>query len=377
MNLNHIPILDHHAHPLLRPEAIQTAVSFQQWFTESTHPATHQHHVPHSLFFRTGIKWLAELLGCEATITAVLAARAAIPYTQWSHRLFNDANISMVLCDYGYSTADSYTPATFPALLPCPVHPILRLETYFQELIVVHSNFDDAIEAFIATLRQARADGYVALKSIIAYRSGLDIAPADRAGAEAAYNSLHAEAQRNGRVRLAAKPLCDYLLWLAAEEAARQELPLQIHTGFGDEDADLRTANPLHLRPLIAQTKANLVLLHIGWPFSRETAHLAALYPNVWLDLSLAIPFATTGIPALLREVLGMAHHSKILFATDAFTMPDIFWLAARWGRWGLGRVLDELISEGFLSAREAEETAVSILHRNAQTLYPISKGIN
>ena len=118
MNLNHIPILDHHAHPLLRPEAVQTAVSFQQWFTESTHPATHQHHVPPSLFFRTGIKWLAELLGCEATITAVLAARAAIPYTQWSHRLFNDANISMVLCDYGYSTADSYTPATFPALPP-------------------------------------------------------------------------------------------------------------------------------------------------------------------------------------------------------------------------------------------------------------------
>ncbi|MCA9994885.1 MAG: hypothetical protein KDE56_04000, partial [Anaerolineales bacterium] len=128
MNLDHIPILDHHAHPLLRPEAIETAVSFQQWFTESTHPATHQHHVPHSLFFRTGVKWLAEMLGCEAEVTAVLAARNTIPHAEWIHRLFTAANISMVLCDYGYSTADSYTPATFPPQLPRPLPPLLRIE---------------------------------------------------------------------------------------------------------------------------------------------------------------------------------------------------------------------------------------------------------
>lgn len=373
MDLSHIPILDHHAHPLLKKEATETAVSFQQWFTESTNATIHQHHVPHSLFFRTAIKWLAELLECEAEPTAVLAARRAQDYKRWTHHLFNDAKIALMLCDYGYSSPDGYDANTLPDLLPCPVKPILRLETYFQTLILEHEQFDQAIDAYVATLRTARDQGYVALKSIIAYRSGLAIDPADSIAARHNYNSLREEAKHEGKIRLADKTLCDYLLWLAAAEAENIALPIQIHTGFGDEDADLRTANPLQLRPFIEATNAPLVLLHAGWPFYREMAHLAALYPRVWLDLSLAVPFATTGIPTMLRDILGMAHHSKLLFATDAFTMPEIFWLAAKWGRWGLGKVLAEFIDEGFMTAHEAEKTAVALFHNNAELLYGLN----
>jgi predicted TIM-barrel fold metal-dependent hydrolase len=179
-------------------------------------------------------------------------------------------------------------------------------------------------------------------------------------------------ARRDGQVRLDSKPLLDYLLWRALEQAAAQDLPLQLHTGFGDRDADLRAANPLHLRLLIERTNTPLVLLHTGWPFYRETAHLAAIYSHVWLDLSLAIPFATTGIPTMLRDVLGMAPFSKVLFATDAFTMPEIYWLAARWGRWGLGRVLESFVGDGFLNEREAWAAAEAILAGNVQSLYPI-----
>ncbi len=146
---------------------------------------------------------------------------------------------------------------------------------------------------------------------------------------------------------------------------------MQFHTGFGDRDADLRLANPLHLRPVIeGYPGVPLILLHAGWPFYQELAHLAAIYPNVWLDLSLAIPFATIGIPAMLRDVLGMAPFSKVLFATDAFSMPEIFWLAARWGRWGLGRVLDEVVRDGLLEVDEALTAAEAILGGNARQLY-------
>jgi hypothetical protein len=65
-----------------------------------------------------------------------------------------------------------------------------------------------------------------------------------------------------------------------------------------------------------------------------------------------------------------MAHFSKIMFATDAFVMPEIFWLAARWGRWGLGRVLNEFIADDFLSANEAWAAAEDILGKNAYSLY-------
>ena len=91
---------------------------------------------------------------------------------------------------------------------------------------------------------------------------------------------------------------------------------------------------------------------------------------NVWLDLSLTIPFATAGIPTMLQEVLGMAPFSKVLFATDAFTMPEIFWLAARWGRWGLAQALTTLVQSDLLTAKEAWGAAEAILAGNARALY-------
>jgi hypothetical protein len=372
MDLSAIPIVDHHAHSLLKPEATRDAAGFRRWFTEATDPDIQAEHVSHSLFFMTGLRWLAELLACEPTLEGVLAARARQDYTNWTRRLFQEANITILLCDYGYQSAAGYAHAELQALLPCRVEPILRLETLAQDLIVEHESFDQMREAFVATVSRARANGYVALKSIIAYRSGLAIAPVPADEAAAAFSPLKEKALRDGQVRLASKPLCDYLVVLALEQAAAQELPVQFHTGFGDSDADLRYANPLHLRPVIERANCPLVLLHAGWPFYRELAHLAAIYPNVWLDLSLAIPFATTGIPAMLRDILGMAHLSKIMFATDAFTMPEIFWLAARWGRWGLGRVLAEFVSEGFLTEREAWAGAEKILNGNAYKLYEL-----
>jgi predicted TIM-barrel fold metal-dependent hydrolase len=310
-------------------------------------------------------------LDCEPTVDAFLAARAKQDYAAWSQRLFKDANIATLILDYGYTAPEVYSHAEHLAMLPCRIERMLRLEVLAQDLIVQHRTFEQMLEAYVDTVSRARATGYVALKSIIAYRTGLDIAPVSYNEAAAAFAPLKAEAKRAHKVRLASKPLCDYLINLALQEATNQALPFQFHTGFGDSDADLRVANPLHLRRVIEHyPKVPLVLLHAGWPFYRELAHLAAIYPNVWMDLSLAIPFATTGIPTLLRDVLGMAPFSKILFATDAFTMPEIYWLAARWGRWGLGKVLDEFVHEGFLTQDQAIESAAALLGENAQQLY-------
>jgi predicted TIM-barrel fold metal-dependent hydrolase len=72
----------------------------------------------------------------------------------------------------------------------------------------------------------------------------------------------------------------------------------------------------------------------------------------------------------MLRDILGMAPISKILFATDAFTMPEIFWLAARWGRWGLSQTLESLVDDGILGIDEAWSAAEDILGNNSRSLY-------
>ena len=251
-----------------------------------------------------------------------------------------------LLCDYGYGSADAYDHAHMQEIVPCRVEPILRLERMAEEQILASNSFQDMAGRYVDAVETARSRGYVALKSIIAYRTGLRIENTSRVDAQVAFEDLKEEAHRQGKIRLASKPLCDYLVKLALDIARQQELPVQFHTGFGDADADLRVANPIQLRSIIeGYPDVPLVLLHAGWPYYREMAHLAAIYPNVWADLSLAVPFATAGIPAMIRDMIGMAPVSKLMFATDAFTMPDIYWLAARWGRWGLARVLDELVA--------------------------------
>lgn len=373
LNFDHIPIIDHHAHPFLSRKATDDPARFQRWFTESTDAAIQQEHAPQLLVFRTAVRWLAEFLGCEATVPSILAARAQTDEREYTARLFSDVNIGMVLCDYGYGSADAYDHAAMQAVLPCPVHPVLRLERLAEELIVAEASFENLVEAFNTTVAEARDRGVVSLKSIVAYRTGLQIEAPDRAAAAADFAALKEIAAQHGRVRLERKALCDYLLHFALAEAARQELPFQFHTGFGDSDADLRYANPLHLRSVIeAYPNTPLVLLHAGWPFFRELTHLATIYPNVWIDLSLAVPFATVDIPAMIRAILGMAPFSKVLFATDAFTMPEIYWIAARWGRWGLTQALQEIVAQGFLTADEALQAGQRILCDNARQLYQV-----
>jgi predicted TIM-barrel fold metal-dependent hydrolase len=72
------------------------------------------------------------------------------------------------------------------------------------------------------------------------------------------------------------------------------------------------------------------------------------------------------------RQALSLTPLSKILFSTDAYSLPDIYWLAARWGRWGLAKVLDELIAIGAFTLDEALEAAHQILHENAEKLYEV-----
>jgi len=141
--------------------------------------------------------------------------------------------------------------------------------------------------------RSARTRGFVALKTIAAYRGGLDL--------EVAPPGLRET----------------LLLALEANEASGDPLPVQVHCGFGDWDLHLPRADPGWLKPLIERFRDTpFVLLHC-YPFVREAGWLAHVYGNVWFDLSLTIPHVSR--PAeVLREALELAPASKLLYASDA-----------------------------------------------------------
>lgn len=376
LDLASIPILDHHCHAFLKRSTSYSALEFQQFFSEGGDEGIVANHTPNSVFFRWGIKEIAKFLSCAPTTEAVLAARASIPLNQLGARMLRDANIPVLLIDYGLGGADRMSIPEMRASLPgWRIEPILRLETMAQELILKYDTFDQMVEAFVATVEDARSTGHVGLKSIIAYRTGLAIRNTSRSEAAETFAVVKERARRDGKVRLADKPLNDYLLLRALEGAAKQALPVQFHTGLGDNDLDMLYANPLHMRPLFESSQYKhvpFVLLHASYPYVRELGYLASLYSNVWMDLGLAVPFATVDIPSVWRQALSLTPVSKILFSTDAYSVPDIYWLAARWGRWGLAQVLDELITLGAFTQQEALDAAHQILHGNAEKLYEV-----
>ncbi|HTY78334.1 MAG TPA: amidohydrolase family protein [Candidatus Bathyarchaeia archaeon] len=371
LDLSTIPVLDQHCHPLLRRDGPFDATGYQRFFSEGGDREMHERHAPTTIFFRWALKEIARFLGCPPTVAGVLSARAAIGGDALTARMFHDAGLGMLLVDHGYQTGDSLSHAEMSQLLPCRT--ILRLETLAQDLILRHETFDQVAGSFVAAVEGARAAGHVGLKSIIAYRTGLAIGPAGRSEAAAAFGPVKERAKRHGTVRLADKPLNDYLVLRALEIAERHELPVQFHTGFGDGDLDLLTANPLHLRPHIERhRRVPFVLLHASYPYVREQGYLAAIHPNVHADLGLAVPYVAAGIPGVLREAFALAPTSKLLFSTDASAIPDLYWIAVRWGRWGLGVVLTEMISLEALAADEALDIARQVLGGNAARLYGV-----
>ena len=124
-------------------------------------------------------------------------------------------------------------------------------------------------------------------------------------------------------------------------EAARQELPVQFHVGYGDTNANMLLANPLHLRAILEHAGYRampVVLLHECYPYTRQGAYLAAVYENVYLDLSYGIPFL--GYNEMLeftRAAFDVAPYSKLLYSSDGVGVPEMHWMSALNGRQILG----------------------------------------
>ena len=160
LDFSAIPILDHHAHSLLRQPPAKPR-DWLRFFTESTDPDIIAHHVPHTLFFQFAVKALAGLLGCEPKPEAVLAERDKLGQQGWAKHLIQDAGISGMLIDYGFQSTDSYPHDELTKLIPCRIEPILRLETLAQQLILRYDTWDQVLDAFIAEVEGAQKAGYV------------------------------------------------------------------------------------------------------------------------------------------------------------------------------------------------------------------------
>lgn len=375
IDLAAVTAIDNHCHGVLRDQTMADKASLRRRFTESFDPEIVRVHVPTTLAYLRYIKTTAALLGCPATEEDVIRARQARSTEDLVAASFAGANIGWLLLDGGFPPPkEVLSDADLARMAGVRTAPILRLEIVMQDLITEHGNLPDVRDALIARVASARADGYVALKSIAAYRTGLDIRPAPPDEVQGAFRQIRSRAEESGSVRIAEKPLLDHLLLSAFREAARQELPVQFHTGYGDPDTDLRLADPLHLRTVLEAPDLHampVVMLHESYPYTRKAGYLATVYGNAHLDLSYGIPYIGLGeMLDYTRAAMGVAPLSKLLYSSDAVGLPEIHGQSAGVGRRIIGQALGDLVETGECTRSEAERFGAAILRDNARSLY-------
>ncbi|MEA5621978.1 amidohydrolase family protein [Nostoc sp. UHCC 0251] len=369
MNLADIPLIDQHAHNILRPEVF-AQYPYASAFTEGSDPEIINYHARHTFFYRRSLRDIATLLNCEAEEAAILARRESLGLEQLTQIYFRAANLEAIYLDDGLQP-ETILPISWHERF-IPVRRILRLELIAEQLIPQSEDFATFLARFNSEI-DPPPQTVVAFKSIACYRSGLDIQPVTYEVAAAHFDNLKQQLQ-NQPLRLTDKSLIDFLLQQALLVAAKYHLPVQFHTGYGDPDLDLRLANPLNLRYLLELPQYRhvpIVLLHASYPYMQQAGYLASVYPQVYLDFGLAVPFlSVSGMREVIRQLLELTPTTKLMYSSDAHSIPELYYLGAKWGRQLLGEVLEQAIADSDITVAQAEAIAVAILRENALLLY-------
>jgi hypothetical protein len=299
--------------------------------------------------------------------------RAELGVTEVSKRFLTAAGMSVLCVDTGFTPEPLTSPAELGGLAGATAHEIVRLERVAEDVVaagVGAGGFADAVRSALAT-RTTSAVGVVGFKSIAAYRTGLDLdpeRPSDAEVAAAAGRWLAARSKGGEPPRIADETLQRFLIWCGVDLG----LPVQFHVGYGDSDVDLHRCNPVLLTPLLRAIQpagVPVMLLH-NYPYHREAGYLAQVFPHVYVDAGLATHNLGTRAPALLAEALELAPYGKFLYSSDAFGLPELYYLAAVLFRRALSVLLSAGLDEGLYTERTVVRLTRMLCADNAKRAY-------
>ena len=180
------------------------------------------------LTYRRALRELAAFFELAPTEDAVYTYRLSRDPEEYASALLRATGTEWLLVDDGFPPPkESVEWEELGRLAACRALPILRLETRGA--------------AAAQETATARERGFVALKSIAAYRGGLDRVSEDVVAA------------------------------LAANEATGAPLPVQFRCGFGDSDLWLARSDPSHLKSVDRAVPRDAVrAAALIYPFTRE-----------------------------------------------------------------------------------------------------------
>jgi hypothetical protein len=192
LDLAEIPVVDAHCHSYLETPKTLSADEFAsfasiaaqpKFLTGNFVPSADQMRKARSRlaemyrqqpFFTYMVRLLSELYQCRPDIEQVMKIRnsKAEHLDKYAAELFQDAKIRGLVLDGGYPPLKDDTLNRFPA----KVVKIFRLETFVNDLLAESRDFEQFLSGFDSGIRDAvRTKNHQGLKTIIAYRTGLEI----------------------------------------------------------------------------------------------------------------------------------------------------------------------------------------------------------
>jgi hypothetical protein len=307
--------------------------------------------------------WVLDQLGIETMLSNRVAMGPGLPAPRFRWVAFADALMYPLDNQPLIHNSDQKAFFTLEERL---------LRRYYSESGVTAkpATLDQYLEKVVrATLQRHKDAGALAEKFEMAYLRTLDVDNPSRADAASVY------AKGSGDY----KALQDYIFRFIASECGRLGMAVHIHAAHGGGGYfNVAGANPLLLEPLLDDPflrQTNFVLLHGGWPFTREIAPLLTK-PNMYVDFS---EQTISNYPRAVSEVIRSWIEyvpEKVMFATDAYPYsPEMGWEESGWiatttGREALALALTGMLNDNEISRDRALELARMVLRENARKLY-------
>ncbi|MDT7709107.1 MAG: uncharacterized protein QOG20_4714 [Pseudonocardiales bacterium] len=357
-------LVDHHVHGATTADLDRAAL--EDGLTESPWPAPPgTSHLDSQLGFAVR-RWCAPVLDLppHADVEHYLARRAELGGPEVARRFLTASGIGRFLVETGYRAGEILDPAGLAATAGAEAAEVVRLEAVAEDVVARGTDASRFGDAFADALAE-RARTAVALKSVIAYRYGLDVDPVPPTPLQVR--------RAAGRWLKERGPLTDpvllrHLLWAGVEHG----LPLQFHVGYGDPDLTLHRCDPSLLTPFIRAVQPRhvpIMLLHC-YPYHRTAAYLAGAFPHVHLDVGLAVNYTGAASRAVVAETLEVAPFGKVLFSSDAWGPPELHHLGALLWRRAITAVLGGWVADGDWSLTDAIRVAGMIGSGNATRVY-------
>jgi len=383
INFNDLPFIDHHCHPYDSRKAILEPEFLAREFFHGMGDipdlnlpkarmwgATDElrYHFPHMGVVRTMVCQLSKVFDCPPDLDAVAQERNRLTsdnFAAYAQLLYKDAGIVGTVIDTDLPINDPLLD-----LMPGRKLRLFQFDPPLQHLVQKVESYQELIKNFQNILEHSvKEDGFVGVKVHLAEEVGFGVLPVWEDEAV----SVFAKAKVGDAG--AYKKLYTAVFTATLLQCQEMDVPVHLHSGFtgGMWNGPIHDADPFLLAPFLKHTeflKTKIVLLHAGFPWTKQAGQMAHGFPHVWVDMGQMTPWASLRIAECYREVMAWAPLSKIVVGSGGHGTPEIAWLAAKTAKIALAEALEDAVRHKLITKSDAETAAKMILHDNAARLY-------